>query len=73
MRDELKPCPFCGGVPKMEVLGGPGSSHRTIQCQRCKCDLHWQITEDLAVAAWNTRTPAPDRAAGSGENTEERR
>lgn len=53
--NNLKPCPFCGGEPKMEVLGGKGSDHRTVQCSKCKCDLHWQITEEFAIAAWNTR------------------
>lgn len=55
--DELKPCPFCGGDPIMEVLGGTKSPYRTIRCQKCKCDMHYQPTEGGAIEAWNTRTP----------------
>lgn len=61
--NSLKPCPFCGSEPKIEVLGGPQSNHRTIQCTKCKCDLHWQITEDLAVAAWNKRVPTEQQVS----------
>ena len=66
MNEKLKPCPFCGGVPKMEVLGGLGSTHRTISCTGCKCDLHWQPTEELAIRKWNIRVE-------SGEQTPELR
>lgn len=53
--EKLLPCPFCGGGALMQILGGPKSDHRTIQCVKCKCDLHWQVTEELAIAAWNRR------------------
>lgn len=52
---KLRECPFCGSKPLMEVLGGKGSTHRTINCTKCKCDLHWQPTEEGAIAAWNHR------------------
>lgn len=52
---ELKPCPFCGGRAKIEILGGPGSSYRTVQCSKCKCDLNFYATEEMAVDKWNTR------------------
>ena len=53
--DQLKQCPFCGAAPKMEVLGGQGSTHRVISCTKCKCDLHWQPTEEMSIAKWNQR------------------
>jgi Lar family restriction alleviation protein len=64
MTPQLKPCPFCGGEAKMDILGGKGSTHRIISCARCKCDLHYQPTEELAVSKWNQRvepTPPPAR------------
>lgn len=54
----LKPCPFCGGQPKMEILGGEGSPYRVIRCTRCKCDLYYQPTEEMAVKKWNSRMEA---------------
>ncbi len=68
MSDELKPCPFCGGVPvaKME-----DSDEKTavISCRKCPAEMsrhvHWHEdgTSEMSelVAAWNTR--APDEAA----------
>lgn len=53
----LLPCPFCGSQPLIEILGGPKSSHRTINCsnKNCGCDLHFYPTEEAAIAAWNKR------------------
>ena len=58
MGSELKPCPFCGAAPKIEVLGGAGSSYRTIRCSQCKCDMHFWPTEEMAIAEWNRRLRA---------------
>lgn len=65
---ELKPCPFCGGFPKLE-------DHRllwSVECQVCSAcvlgerapephgddPVDWAYFEKSAVKAWNTRTPA---------------
>lgn len=58
MSDELEPCPWCGG----EVASFQDSSHSTawdIACfnEGCPVTPHvWAITEEKAIAAWNTRT-----------------
>lgn len=52
---ELKPCPFCGGSGVLEVLGGPGSTHRVPRCSKCKCDLGFYPTVEMAVEKWNIR------------------
>jgi Restriction alleviation protein Lar len=57
--EKLLPCPFCGSDPVIDVLGGPGSFYRTINCPKCKCDLHLYPMESVAIIAWNTRTPDP--------------
>jgi Lar family restriction alleviation protein len=51
---ELKPCPFCGGQPK--IYGGPYSQEAyTISCNTCSCDLT-DNDEDSLREQWNTRT-----------------
>lgn len=37
MKKELKPCPFCGGEPKISTLGGDsqGPDTTTVHCTVC--------------------------------------
>lgn len=55
--NELKPCPFCGGVAKFVRMG----SHKQsciVACQGCGCRLEtgevWSCGQ-----AWNARHPNP--------------
>lgn len=48
---ELKPCPFCGGRPKL-LLYEPRAGVRCLDCH-CQTSLHFSNAE--AVSAWNTR------------------
>ena len=50
-----KPCPFCGANPKFERLGGPGSTYTIASCSRCKCDLGFYPTVEMAHELWNKR------------------
>ena len=52
---ELKPCPFCGGPPSI-VTGGPGNHF--VQCMFCRATSD-DMAQDRAIAAWNSRAPAP--------------
>ena len=62
MEDErLKPCPFCGGKPEIDISLSRGKA-----LVRCKCggmlykkqsDLEQMITE-MIINAWNSRTTA---------------
>lgn len=66
---ELKPCPFCGGVPgkPFENLYDPGDDEEPVPCwtinhgcPKLACDL-WVQGETAAETAdkWNTRLSTP--------------
>lgn len=71
MSNELLPCPFCGTDNPM--VFGPTCNKRsaydpadrafpTVRCRKCYAEAHgkdWDEACTTAVAAWNTRTPAP--------------
>lgn len=48
---ELKPCPFCGGVPELEQCG---ESFR-IFCGCC-ISTEWRTSKEAIANRWNTRT-----------------
>ena len=53
MRDELKPCPFCGDDPYVERMG----THRVsmiISCTNCGCSFESGETS-LEKCYWNNR------------------
>lgn len=49
-RDELKPCPFCGGLPEVT-----GSDLWQVECQACYVAFRGFYTREDAVEAWNAR------------------
>lgn len=54
MREELKPCPFCGCEAKIiQFLGS-----YTIHCSKCggMTDPYRSRTREKAIEAWNRRT-----------------
>lgn len=54
---KLKPCPFCGGKPELEILGGGSDIGFSISCNKRKCLEPYAIrsTKRLAIKAWNRR------------------
>ena len=48
----LKPCPFCGAAPEVEEL----YADAYVLCPNCHARTGIEQTEDLAIAAWNSRT-----------------
>lgn len=64
---KLKPCPFCGGVARIDSkradstpTNGTWSSEARVWRYRCEascCNMHWKFSRDAAIAAWNRRTP----------------
>ena len=67
---ELKPCPFCGGVPTHwlctanglyvtklpgQVLHGLKAEHNMIGCNRCGCRTRVFFHKQKAFNAWNRR------------------
>jgi Lar family restriction alleviation protein len=59
MADELKPCPFCGGEARLTQTG----VSPYVVCERCSNSTALHGTQELAIAAWNTRAaPEPSEA-----------
>ena len=62
---ELKPCPFCGGIPKkidtFNVAAGHKLNFAYVECSHCGASArpyHESITknfEERAIEAWNRR------------------
>lgn len=61
-KDELLPCPFCGGVAETKKQLWPGSKELRwwcIKCKKCLIDSVHRCELEDAIKAWNTRTPEP--------------
>lgn len=59
MMEELKPCPFCGTIPK--VIEDISFHDYFVSCYNKKCPLDAVYTDDYkskkqAIKAWNTRS-----------------
>lgn len=79
---ELKPCPFCGGEAYL-LEGEPstanfneGAVHFAVACGTLGCQVLpkanlWQMNEDDAVNAWNTRPSMQDCAEEISKTLEE--
>ena len=67
---ELKPCPFCGGQPKLmnkklfeELDSENGRACITIECEKCELDFHDHTSDEhnyyvrafLVTEKWNRR------------------
>lgn len=71
MGEKLKPCPFCGGEafvnddptdngaePLMSKNGKIGLGRLwSVECDECGADGGFWQGRDIAIKAWNTRTP----------------
>lgn len=64
MSDELKPCPFCGGQPKIEPKNPErdGDDFTRIVCSRkeghaafASTTMYGENHKQKAITAWNTR------------------
>jgi hypothetical protein len=53
---ELKPCPFCGTVPKLTAIV---ASRFWVSCKNRRCGINPETrlceTQDEAVSTWNER------------------
>jgi hypothetical protein len=59
MNNDLKPCPLCGGKPKITgacLLGGL-LNNLSVECQTCQLVTRYGQFEDKEdlIAFWNTR------------------
>jgi Lar family restriction alleviation protein len=57
--NELKPCPFCGGTPILELFNDGFFDYARIRCCRVMFDWCGDETGEQAIAAWNRRA-TPD-------------
>ena len=54
-RDQLKPCPFCGGKARLVISHEFG---HYIGCLRCKCSTRHMNSRSKVKARWNRRAEA---------------
>jgi Lar family restriction alleviation protein len=70
MSDELKPCPFCGGLPSYQKTAFYGSeqSPSYVKCRRCNFYIAKTGTtsDEDVLMAWNTR-PIEDELRAENE------
>ncbi len=57
-RQKLKPCPFCGGEPKIHRIDRSTEFFRIV-CFNCFSDTGNYYTEKEAIEAWNKRVEPP--------------
>lgn len=67
---ELKPCPFCGGQAKIDILERKSYKH-AVRCSNCGISTKGTAYKNdfFNAAEWNTRTPdpMPEELAGALE------
>ena len=54
--EELKPCPFCGAIPKVNHLDYPFIEIWFVKCENCSAEINNpRSTEQEALKDWNRR------------------
>lgn len=55
-REDMKPCPFCGGKPELMLLGIANCNECFVRCNKCKIEQgHVYRSKKAAITAWNRR------------------
>lgn len=57
---ELRPCPFCGYIPRLDELHGHTGTELDVyrfrvRCKKCGVCSNLFATKEEAIEAWNTR------------------
>lgn len=64
MSEEIKPCPFDGGIGIMsDVYDGYPDKQYFIVCVSCAAEGPWEKTRAGALRGWNTRVNEPAEKA----------
>ena len=64
--NKLKPCPFCGGIPKRHKIKndffdtGTYITGYAVFCQNCRCSTEYELTQIEADKHWNRRANQND-------------
>ena len=53
MSEELRPCPFCGEMPKVNDWSLHGITEQRCFCDNDKCPVY--LSKTIAICDWNTR------------------
>ena len=53
MSEELRPCPFCGEMPKVNDWTVKGITDKRCFCDNEKCPVY--LSKTIAIDDWNTR------------------
>jgi Lar family restriction alleviation protein len=67
--NELKPCPFCGGTPILELFNDGFFDYVRIRCCRVMFDWCGDETGEQAIAAWNRRAGNDTNVATDADYT----
>ena len=62
MSENLKSCPFCGGVAVIGADSDCDDPDYRVCCTECTTGVpdEWHTLRSNAISAWNQRTPMPD-------------
>ena len=58
MKENIKPCPFCGGKAEIEYEENDFAVKDDwvkVQCTECGGNSGWYLSEEQAINAWNKR------------------
>jgi hypothetical protein len=58
---ELKPCPFCGGRPKLTYWEEPVYTFYTVSCKRCRSKSGSYSSKPYTENKWNERHDGEDK------------
>lgn len=69
-KDELKPCPFCGGEAEIKKGCTFGGNFYFVKCKKCSSEGERKYGKSEAIAAWNKRVcceKKPERLAANSD------
>jgi len=57
---KLKPCPFCGGIAEVEIIGVIRTDNKYVggyiaRCKSCRNGTHMNMSKTEAIDLWNQR------------------
>lgn len=53
--EQLKPCPFCRNIARLEKVRSALFVFKYVKCQHCRAMTRLFLSEKQAIEAWNRR------------------